>query len=1193
MSRRALVVGVETYTHDKSIDTLPAARIDVEQITKVLTDRGEFTVTPLHNPTKTQLEHQLELLLKNRSGEDTVLVYFAGHGLTDDDKKDLYLATSDTRQAWPDSSAVDGRTLRRLFVESHAGKKLLFLDCCFAGKIGNALRSRSGTTANVKAKLGAKGTFMLTASDRIGYSFEDPQAPDASAFFTRAVVEALSGKASDTDNDGWISMQDVTDYVLRHNGIPDGQQPLMFAEGVSGAIPVARAQHPTPNQQEAADLVATNDYSEPPDDPTAELDAPMWRRLIEYYLDCLRHQDALSTLMPLNDHKQYAYWPKGPETVLCGDGKPFRLPERLMKFLRRNQTDLSTFFYGYPVVLTKDKGKSVLAPLLLAELVVDRDGVAEVDSVQLNQPLLEKFELDRDEITQRSTEFAARFRHSDSAGLTTLLTKLIETTGLPTGTPINTEDLLPQPKSSPFIEGAQNTAIVFHGEDSGRINSQVRNDFRHMLDKLIPRFPSTALAALSHRERQPVAELKTLVAPGPLNESQEEIIRSAMTKRLTVATGPPGTGKTALIAALGATVIANGQTMVVGSTNNEAVNGVTEKTNAHAPGSLIRTGSRQVRSAEPHLLSELLNHVKPPSSTKVEEGRLRNLAERIRRSRELLDYRNQLEVDLFNVERDIIRMSRDFSGESLLAMLKAAQPKLDRAARRTRAALRRLPHGIWSRRWLRNTLHLSARQQWRDAAQLLELERARRTLVTELSEQPDGVAIWRDLTAALATRIRLSKTVAREAVNERLFRGRDAVEARIEQISTDQNPWTGFPKLLRFLPGWATTGHSARALPPHPARFDLVVIDEAAQCPTPMVLALLMRAKRALIIGDPHQIPPIHSISRSDDDRLRRKNGLGAQWLSSRQLGFVSGSIYHACAAAAGEVTLLDEHYRCDPEIIATPNRVVYKDRLAVLTDVSGLTVPATPKDPAVQIIDVPGHVKPSSSRSSYNPDEITAVAATVDDLRDRFPNAGIGVVAPFRAQVDQLRKRLPKTDAVKVGTVHTFQGDQRDIIVLSPVGSDGIGARSSQWIQKQTNLWNVAITRAQSKLVVVCDSGWWNQHPSLLTTMINGRGQPPPRSVDHTLIDRLQGACERQGLDINDGDVVLAGKVYDLIVSEGDKKYAMFVDDNQVPDGRRFRQFLATLDLVDGQKYHAVRVPAWRCLSDANLEKYLGELLS
>ncbi len=77
------------------------------------------------------------------------------------------------------------------------------------------------------------------------------------------------------------------------------------------------------------------------------------------------------------------------------------------------------------------------------------------------------------------------------------------------------------------------------------------------------------------------------------------------------------------------------------------------------------------------------------------------------------------------------------------------------------------------------------------------------------------------------------------------------------------------------LPIWIVTSLSARrALPLSPCLFDLVIIDEASQCDIPSALPLLYRARRALIIGDPHQLRHISTLRTSDETALSADYGL-------------------------------------------------------------------------------------------------------------------------------------------------------------------------------------------------------------------------------------------------------------------------------------------------------------------------------
>jgi len=93
--------------------------------------------------------------------------------------------------------------------------------------------------------------------------------------------------------------------------------------------------------------------------------------------------------------------------------------------------------------------------------------------------------------------------------------------------------------------------------------------------------------------------------------------------------------------------------------------------------------------------------------------------------------------------------------------------------------------------------------------------------------------------------------------------------------------------------------------------------------------------------------------------------------------------------------------------------------------------------------------------------------------------SGAIGVVTPFSAQANKIRtlvhqdaelaRQLASLEFV-VDTVHGFQGDERDVMFFSPVVSMGIGESALRFLKSHGNLFNVAITRARSELVVVGD---------------------------------------------------------------------------------------------------------------------------
>lgn len=92
-----------------------------------------------------------------------------------------------------------------------------------------------------------------------------------------------------------------------------------------------------------------------------------------------------------------------------------------------------------------------------------------------------------------------------------------------------------------------------------------------------------------------------------------------------------------------------------------------------------------------------------------------------------------------------------------------------------------------------------------------------------------------------------------------------------------------------------------------------------------------------------------------------------------------------------------------------------------------------------------------------------------------------VGVVTPFSAQARSIQSRLEQRVSAEerarvsmaVGTAHRFQGDERDVIVFSPVASGGLMPQTLDWLSGTPNLFNVAITRARSYLLVVRIPAW------------------------------------------------------------------------------------------------------------------------
>lgn len=287
------------------------------------------------------------------------------------------------------------------------------------------------------------------------------------------------------------------------------------------------------------------------------------------------------------------------------------------------------------------------------------------------------------------------------------------------------------------------------------------------------------------------------------------------------------------------------------------------------------------------------------------------------------------------------------------------------------------------------------------------------------------------------------------------------------------------PKVSHLLPCWAVTSLSARGkLPLTPGYFDLVIFDEASQCDIASALPLLYRAKRAVVIGDPKQLSHISGLPRGHDQQLLDKFDListHAHWAYSYN------SLFDLAAGMADgeDIVNLRDHHRSHADIIEFSNRFFYEGRLRVATRYDRLNRPSASSS-GVRWVNVIGNVTRPRNGGALNIKEAHAI---VDAMRRLVLDQGyagtIGVVAPFRAQANfvrqavnddpQLADRLGRHEFL-VDTVHKFQGDERDIMIFSPVLSIDTPRGALGFMRNNGNLFNVAITRARAMLIVVGD---------------------------------------------------------------------------------------------------------------------------
>jgi very-short-patch-repair endonuclease len=358
-----------------------------------------------------------------------------------------------------------------------------------------------------------------------------------------------------------------------------------------------------------------------------------------------------------------------------------------------------------------------------------------------------------------------------------------------------------------------------------------------------------------------------------------------------------------------------------------------------------------------------------------------------------------------------------------------------------------------------------------------DLSRLRRKLTEDLSANSE--TLWQAW-------LRLQP--ARMSPKQRKLLGDYSALLQMIVSANDQNRQLGrdvfrryyqlFPQITSILSCWAVTSLSARwRVPFEPNFFDLLVVDEASQCDIASALPLLFRARRVVVIGDPMQLRHISTLSKQQDQQLLSKHGLVDEYpgwaYSPRSLFDLASGL-----CRSEDIVALRDHHRSHADIIEFSNATFYEGRLRVATRYDCLRRPWT-DEPAVRWVHVHGRTVRPGTGGAVNEQEARAVVAEIERLINQGYRGSIGVVSPFRAQANRIRDLVSQHDGVSsrmadldflADTVHKFQGDERDVMIFSPVVSEGVPETALGFLRSNPNLFNVAITRARSALVVVGD---------------------------------------------------------------------------------------------------------------------------
>lgn len=249
--------------------------------------------------------------------------------------------------------------------------------------------------------------------------------------------------------------------------------------------------------------------------------------------------------------------------------------------------------------------------------------------------------------------------------------------------------------------------------------------------------------------------------------------------------------------------------------------------------------------------------------------------------------------------------------------------------------------------------------------------------------------------------------------------------------------------------------------------IDNLVVDEGSMMSIPNLMALAAKVKKRIIIcGDPKQLGPI-ALSGSQ---------YAKKWLHPDLFSLLKGNKSHN---AQNAVSMLRFQRRSAREIAELINEPFYNGELITQHHEShDKASHFPPKQGKIAFITLPrdgsNQVSYSASRSKYNSLARIQILELLKTILAEYRNdiESIGIIAPYRQQINDYKRYLEYIDtgkvSVKVGTIHTFQGSECDIIIWDIVDAFNEPIGSLYRGNTGERLVNVAVSRAKSKLIIV-----------------------------------------------------------------------------------------------------------------------------
>ena len=275
------------------------------------------------------------------------------------------------------------------------------------------------------------------------------------------------------------------------------------------------------------------------------------------------------------------------------------------------------------------------------------------------------------------------------------------------------------------------------------------------------------------------------------------------------------------------------------------------------------------------------------------------------------------------------------------------------------------------------------------------------------------------------------------------------------------------------------SGNRGSGRPEDRLTFDWVIIDEAGRATLPEALIPIVKAEKAIMVGDERQLPPM--LDEITSEELINSESEVQDGESRLDTSLFQSLVEQTVEAGGNHVARLTKQYRMHPAIGNMISTVFYEGQLQNGKE-------EHPRRRTLEWLPAPVtwfSTSRNSNREETRVDQSYAnhtEAHIILDLLEKMQarrsasssNLTVGVISGYSAQVEYLTTRIDpensrwKSLAIEIATVDSFQGRECDVVIYSTVRSNR--NRRIGFLKDYRRI-NVALSRAKDRLVVVGDN--------------------------------------------------------------------------------------------------------------------------